>query len=260
MKMADGDHCRSIMFYGDPGIDNHRMVPAAHFEQRGDAFVPFFQDDNHNEAEEQAESPTEPIAVNEEPYLPPWPVLPAEHMDEPEEFLLYDFDDTDNSDDISSGFEEDDSSDDSDLEVNNDEDKEAGEESELKQNSFDVGDESILGISQKRDLEQDGQLGGRSNWGFGHDDNPGNLDFQSQATASVHGVECRFKEAEYGTVEGQRNSGSEQDTQKTLPAQGFKRATEEEEKGDEEEDCRYNRHAQDCILENLEPVKTSRTK
>lgn len=27
MRMADGDHCRSIMFYGEPGIDNRRMVP-----------------------------------------------------------------------------------------------------------------------------------------------------------------------------------------------------------------------------------------
>lgn len=225
MKMADGDHCRSIMFYGDPGIDNRQMVPAAHFEQRGDAFVPFFQDDNQNEVEEQAESPTEPIALNEEPYLPPWPVHPVEHMDEPEDFLLYDFDDTDNSDDVSSDFEEYGSSDDSDLEVNNDEDQEAGEESEIKQNSFEVGDESILGISPKKDLEQDGQLGGKSNWGFGHDDDQGNLTIQSQPTASVHVAEHRFKDtekmAEYGEVEVQRHSGSEQDTQKNQPTQGF---------------------------------------
>lgn len=125
--MADGDHCRSIMFYGEPGIDNRRMVHAAHFEQRGDAFVPFFQDDNHNE-EEEAESPTELIAENEEPYLPLCPVLPVEHMDEPEDFLLYDFDDSDDSDDKSSDFEEYDSSD--------DKDNEAGKESEIKQNSW----------------------------------------------------------------------------------------------------------------------------
>lgn len=261
--MADGDHCRSIMFYGDPGIDNRRMVPAAHFEQRGDAFVPFFQDDNHNEVEEQAESPTGPIAVNEEPYLPPWPVLPVEHMDEPEDFLLYDFDDTDNSNDISSDFEGYDSSDDSDLEANNDEDKEAGKESEIRENSFEVGDESILGITQRRELQQDGQLGGKSNWGFGYDNDAGNLDIQIQPTASVHVVEYHFQDtekmAEYREVEVQRNSGSEQDTQRNLSTQGFKRTDKEE--GDEEEGCRYNGHAHDCILENVQSqCKTSRKK
>lgn len=148
MKMADGDHCRSIMFYSETGIDNRRLVPAAHLEQRGDAFVPFFQDDIHNE-EEEAESAIDSNAENEEPYLLPWPVLPVEHMDEPEDFLLYDFDDTDDSDDKSSDFEEYDSSDDSDLEVNNDEGNEAGEESKIKQNSFEVGEGSILGVSQK---------------------------------------------------------------------------------------------------------------
>lgn len=102
LKMADGDHCRSIMFYEDPGIDNRRMVPATHFEQRGDAFVPFFQDDNHNEGLEQEEMPMEPIDVNEEPFLPVWPVLPIESMEEPPDFLLCDYDDTDDSDDKSS--------------------------------------------------------------------------------------------------------------------------------------------------------------
>lgn len=258
MKMADGDHCRSIMFYGEPGIDNRRMVPAAHFEQRGDAFVPFFQDDNHNEVEEEeAETPMEPIGVNEEPYLPPWPVLPTEHMDEPEDFLLYDFDDTEDSDDKSSEFEEYDSSDDSDLEVNDDEDKETGKESEIKQNSFEVADESILEISQKRDLEQDGQLGGESNWAFGHDDDGILEDTQSQPSASVHVAEHRFKDtekmAEYREAEVQRNSGSEQDPRKNLPTQGFKRRTEEnyEEEDDEEEGCRYNGRAHDCTVGNV---------
>lgn len=57
----------------------------------------------------------------------------------------------------------------------------------------------------------------------------------------------------YKKVEVQRISGSEQDTQKSLPTQVFKRRTSEdcEEEGDEEEGCRYNGHAHDCILENL---------
>lgn len=233
--MADGDHCRSIMFYQDPGIDNRRMVPATHFEQRGDAFVPFFQDDNHNEGLEQEERLMEPIDVNEEPFLPVWPVLSVESMEEPPDFLLYDYDDTDDSDDKSSDFEESDLSDDSDLEVNNDEDEEAGDEREIKQNSAEVGDESIPGISQKRDCKKDGQLGEKSNGAFGHDDD-GNLE-------DVHEVK--------------KNSGAEQDIQKNLLSQALKRRTgedcEEKEEEDEEEEggCRYNGNDHDCILENL---------
>lgn len=259
--MADGDHCRSIMFYQDPGIDNRRMVPATHFEQRGDAFVPFFQDDNHNEGLEQEERLMEPIDVNEEPFLPVWPVLSVESMEEPPDFLLYDYDDTDDSDDKSSDFEESDLSDDSDLEVNNDEDEEAGDESEIKQNSAEVGDESIPGISQKRDCKKDGQLGERSNGAFGHDDD-GNLeDVQSQPRASAHVVEHSFKDgdkwAECREHEVKRNSGAEQDIQKNLLSQALKRRTggdcEEKEEEDEEEEggCRYNGNDHDCILENL---------
>lgn len=250
--MADGDHCRSIMFYEDPGIDNRRMVPATHFEQRGDAFVPFFQDDNHN-GEERSMEPTD---VNEDPYLPAWPVLPVESMDEPPEFLLYDFDDTDDSDDKSSDFEESNLSDDSDLEDNNDADEEAGDEGEIKQNSAEVGDQSIPGISQKRDREKDGQLGGKS-----HDDDSNLEDVQSQATAGAHVVEHSFKDgekwAECREYKVKKKSDAERDIQKNLLCQELERRNGEdcEEKEEEKRGCRYNGHDHDCILEN--PGETS---
>lgn len=252
--MADGDHCRSIALRRDPGIGNRRLVPAAHFEQRGNAFVPFFQDDNHNEGLEQAERSMEPSDVNEEPHLPAWPVVPVESMEEPPDFLLYDFDDTDDSEVKSSDFEEYDLSDSSDLEVNGDEDEEAAVEKEVEQNSAVEGDESIPGISQKRDCEKDKQLGEKSKGPYSHDDDRNLEDVQSQHTASAHVVEHNFKYREKWEHEDKRNSGAEQDIKKKLLSQGLKRRTGEDckEEGEEEEGgCRDNSHDHDCILENV---------
>lgn len=226
--MADGDHCRSIMFYGDPGIDNRRIVPAAHFEQRGDAFVPFFQDDNQNEVEVEAQSSMEPSPVNQEPRLPPWPVAPVEDMEEPDDFLLYDFDDTDDSSDKSSDFEEDDSSDEFDQEVNGGEPEVAGEKSKIKTTSIVVGDEAILEISQKRNLEQDGRVGVKTSWRFSYDNAATLEDIDSQPSTSVHVVEKSLKDLEYKEVEVGRNSGSEQDNPKNHYTQRVKKRTEED--------------------------------
>lgn len=252
--MADGDHCRSIVFYEDPGIDNRRMVPAAHFEQRGDAFVPFFQDDNLNDLLEEAERPTEPHIENEELYLPSWPILPEEPTEEQPEFLLYDFDDTDDdSEDKSSDSEEYELSDDFDLEPNNDGDETAGGERENKQNSTEKGDESILGLSQKRRWERDGQLGEKSNGAFSHNDESNLEDFQRQPPVVEHSFKDREKWVDCREPEV-KNSTADEDIQKNLFSLEFKKRTGEDcEEKDETDDGgrRYNSHDHDRILENL---------
>lgn len=67
-------------------------------------------------------------------------------------------------------------------------------------------------------MKQDGQLGGKTNWGFSQDDDGDLEDTQSQPTASVHAVEHCFnntqKIAEYREVEVQRICSSEQAPQK----------------------------------------------
>lgn len=268
--MADGDHCRSIMYYEDPAISNRRMVPATHYEQRGDAFVPrgilpYFQDNNRNEELNQAERPMEQIVEDEEPYRPAWPVLPLEPLEEPQDFLLYDFDDTEDSDERNSDMEDSDF-DESYLEVNDDEDKEVCDDKEADQNSVEGEDKSIPGISKKRDGENDGEEGKRSIGGFCHDDDSSLDSFLNQPTASVQVVERdifkdREKWADCTESEVNRNPGAEEDIEKNPLPQGSEKrargepegeAEEAEEKEEEEEKgSRYFGHDHDCILENF---------
>lgn len=99
--MADGDHCHSIVIDGDRIIFNRPMYLSVYYEQHEDDFVPgglvlTFWDNHRREEPNQPERPMSPlqqIAANEESL----PVLLAP-SEEPEDFLLYDYYDTEYSD------------------------------------------------------------------------------------------------------------------------------------------------------------------
>lgn len=102
--MADGDHCHPIVIDGDCIIFNRPMYLSVYYKQHEDDFVPgglvlTFWDNHRCEEPTQPErpvSPLEQIAAKEEP--PTQPAVPLTPSVEPEDFLLYDYYDTEYSD------------------------------------------------------------------------------------------------------------------------------------------------------------------
>lgn len=135
--MGDGDYCRSVTFKGDRLIFDTRLFPSIRGAQRGDGFVrsktkPLVQGANKQEMPNQAEGPASPlenIVVNEDLYPPAWPGgrgTSLKRLEEPEDFLLYDYD-TEDSDTGSSDMEDADFVG-SDLSASVDKNKEEGNE------------------------------------------------------------------------------------------------------------------------------------
>lgn len=104
--MADGDHCHSIVIDGDRIVFNRPMYLSVYYEQHEGDFVPgglvlTFWDNQRREEPNQPERPMSPlqqIAANEEPLPPAQPAVPLAPSEEPEDFLLYDYYDTEYSD------------------------------------------------------------------------------------------------------------------------------------------------------------------
>lgn len=235
--MADGDHCHSILINGDHIIFNRPMFLSIYYEQRGDVFVPgglllSFWDNHWREEPNQAERPVpplQPIAVNDEPHPPALPVVPLENSEEPEEFLLYDYYDTEYSD------TEDSDTEDSDLEVGHDENKKGGDEKDqTDQNSVkeEEVDKSHGGGSKKRAREDDEEEEGRSAQHFCRECDC--VLEKNQPTAAA-GNQDVLRDEENGVVDGEsikvnkKPDGQEDNEEKLLPKESTKGGEDKED-------------------------------
>lgn len=104
--MADGDHCHSIVIDGDHIIFNRPMYLSVYYEQHEDALVPgglvlaFWDNPRHEEPNQPASpvSPLQQISASDELLPSAHPPVILAHSEEPEDFLLYDYYDTEYSD------------------------------------------------------------------------------------------------------------------------------------------------------------------
>lgn len=158
--MADGDHCHSIVIDGDRIIFNRPMNLSVYYEQHEEDFVPgglvlTFWDNHRGEEPNLPERPIPPlqqIAADEEVFPPAQPEVPMEPLEELEDFLLYDYYDTEYSDteDYDSGDSDQDELDlgigggessDKQASVENEQDKHRGSSSRKRARVDDEGEE-----------------------------------------------------------------------------------------------------------------------
>lgn len=104
--MADGDHCHSVVIDGDHIIFNRPMYLSVYYEQHEDALVTgglvltFWENPRREESNQPGGpvSPSQQISANDEPLPSAQPAVVLAHSEEPEDFLLYDYYDTEYSD------------------------------------------------------------------------------------------------------------------------------------------------------------------
>lgn len=228
--MADGDHCNSIVIDGDHIIFNRPMYLSVYYEQHEDALVPgglvlTFWDNPRREEPNQPGRPVSPsqqVAANDEPLPSAQPAVVLPHLEEPEDFLLYDYYDTEYSDmeDYESG---DSDQDEFDLGI-------GGSESSDKQHSVDEEhDQHCNGGSSKRAREDDEEEEeSRSRQRFRSDCDLALGNIQTDATAFPHvGAVSRSEESRGVDMETMVHidpggEGQEDNVEKLLPKGSMK--------------------------------------
>lgn len=194
--MADGDHCHSIVIDGDHIIFNRPMYLSVYYEQHEDALVPgglvlAFWDNPRREEPNQPGRPVSPlqqISANDEPLPSAGAAVVLPQNEEPEDFLLYDYYDTEYSD--TEQYDSDDlDQDEFDLGI-------GGSESSDRQQSVDEEQEQNCGSRKRAREDDEEEEEHRSRQRFRADSESAQGHFPIEATAFSHtGAVSRVEES-----------------------------------------------------------------
>lgn len=229
--MADGDHCHSIVIDGEHIIFNRPMYLSVYYEQHEDTLVPgglvlTFWDNPQSEQSNQPGRPVSPLqqsAANDEPLLSAQPAVVLAHSEEAEDFLLYDYYDTEYSDTEDYDSKDSDQNE-FDLGI-------GGSESSDKQHSVDEEhDQNCNGGSRKRVREddEDEEEERRSRQRFLPDNYSALGNIQIEGTAFPHagavsrGEESRGVDMESTVHIDPGGEGQEDNVEKLLPKGSIK--------------------------------------